>query len=308
LADFLGEDEEFDLDDIELISDEDDPLYDPRHHETPSAKLYESIRDQGQLESGMVFPVLDEAGEPTGKYVPIAGGQRFNCLKMLADTGVKGLVFKAKRIDPAAGDMGAIMAAVMTNELRTNDSAEARARNMARVCRYNNGNLQATGALFGVTPETVRTQVKLYENADKKVFKAINDGIISPTTAMRIANANADDKRAQREAIDEAYKLSKQLGDAKVITRHTKHKAAQPVKVTETQLLAATGQKKKRVSAAFLTEISTHPGTPKDIANYTAWLLGELSNEDACSKLAFLARNWVKYEHAPELTVDEDDE
>lgn len=305
LAGFIGEEEEFELDDIVQITDEDDPLYDPRSTLPLSEGFVASIRDDGQLEAGLVYPMLDEEGNPTGQFVPVAGNQRYKALKHLAGTGIKGLVFKAKRIDPAAGDMGAIMAAVMTNELRVNDSAEARARNMARVCRFNNGNLQATAKLFDVSPETVRQQVKLYENAIPATFKAINDGIISATTAVRISGL---EKKEQKEAIDEARKLSKQLGEARVATRHTKKKIASgaPVKVTETQLLAATGAKKKKVGAAFLQELAIHPGTPKQIAVFLTWQFGELSNEEACAHkdLAFLGRNWSKYENAPELEED----
>lgn len=305
LSEFISDEiQEYDLDSLVIVTDDDDPLKENRAELVLTQEFINSLRDDGQIEPGLVYALLDEDGEPTGKHAIVSGVQRYKGLKMLADSGVKGIVFKAREISSEAGDMGAILTGVLVNELRTNDSPQARARNMARVTKYNGGNYSAAARVFGVSPETVRLQVKLYETADPAVFKALEDGIIKPTLASRLATQAP---KEQKEAIKKARELSKELGEARVITRNTKHKAGQAVAVTESQLLEATNKRKAKPSGKLLTEISVHPETPKDVATILAWVLGELSNEDLIAKYKFLQRNWKNYENAPQLEVEDDE-
>lgn len=283
--------EEFNHSQLVLIDDPEHPLYNPRDQRLGvSEDLLESLRAGGQIEPGIVYP------DGNGKFIILSGNRRARNLKEL---GVK---FKAQQAKPEVGDLGAVFIQIATNEVRVNDSVEVRGQNMQRVFNLNGGNVEAIAVMFGVTKQTVRDELALTEKATKGVVKAMNDGIISKTTAVRLAKL---DEAEQAKQVEKARKLSAKLGDAMVASKGKKlsNTPAKPVKVTEAQLL------KRKPTTDLLREVALHKNCPKDVTNTLLWVIGDIDSESAIDILPYLEKMWDSLEHAPfSRTFDDDDE
>lgn len=291
VSDYLRDEiETFNHSQLVTIDDPEHPLFNPRDQRLGvSEDLTESLKAGGQIEPGIVYAT------GSGKYIILAGNRRAANLKAL---GVK---FKARQARPEIGDLGAVFVQIATNEVRVNDTLQVRGKNMQRVFRLNGGDALAVAVMFGVTKQTVRDELSLIENADKAVIKAIDDGIISKTTGVRLSKTKNKegeaDLDAQKKAIEKARTLSAKLGDAKIAAKgKSLGKATKPVKITEATLIAGSSAKP---SANLLREIAAEVSTPKDVSNVLLWVAGELNAEGLIGLCPWLKKMWNSLEHAP---------
>jgi ParB family chromosome partitioning protein len=92
-----------------------------------------------------------------------------------------------------------VMQAVAENELRDDcDDQLTQAGEMARLVGFGMTH-EKIGVAFGVSPDSVRNRLKLLE-AIPEVRKALKEGAITPTDALRMAPLSPEDQRKMLEA------------------------------------------------------------------------------------------------------------
>ncbi len=283
VADYIVDEiEEFPLHALISIDDEEHPLFDPRAGKViASQEFLDSVKTQGQLEPGKVFPMGN------GKYFVLAGNQRVHALRA---AGIA--KFKAQRVRPEVGDLGALYIQVATNEHRTDDAPDAKARRMAHVLKLTGNNVKDVASMFKVTPQTVRNATKLLE-ADPKLRQAVADRIIQPTTAINIITETGGDKAKQKAKAEKAYEMSKKLGDAKVVTGQKAKKAKAPKAITAAQLLTRAPGKN------LVREVVSNAKLNAQANTLAQWYLGEIDSETMLSLIPEVKKIWNKLENAP---------
>lgn len=278
---------------IELPTKEHGVLYDERINLPLDAAFLESLREHGQIDAGVVFPLAN------GKYLVIEGTRRQRHLAELKQP------FKARKVRPEAGDLAAIAMQVITNEQRADDSLRVRGQKMKRAltafgwdendarAKPNKAAFESVAGLFGVTVQTVRNAVGLVTKADPSVLKAIDDGIIKETTALSIIKGEKED---QKKAVEKARAASVKLGDAKVASKGKT--GGKPKAVTRAALEA--GAKKGKPHAAFIAEMAEKAtGMSSDATNILLWVAGELDAEGAAEAVKGFRKTWEQCENAP---------
>lgn len=270
---------EYKLSQLDVIDDPNSPLYDERVHFKVNQALVDSIRNDGQLEPGIVYPTGDD------RYLILAGVQRFKALKELGGNRK----FLAREAKPELGDLGAIWIQVTTNEIRTSDSLEQRARNIRRVMAATGDNVQQVATRFGVTAQSIRNALSLLD-ATKPVKDLLTKGLISDTTAVRLSRLEEDEQEKQAEKIN---KLAAKLGDgAKVATGQATSAKPKAVKITEQQLLS------RKPSGKLVAEIAAKADLGKEANTLIQWIVGELDTESMLSLVPAVRKVWAELENA----------
>lgn len=278
---------------IELPTKEHGILFDERITLPLDATFLESLREHGQIDPGVVYPLAN------GKYLVIEGTRRQRHLAELK------LPFKARKVRPEMGDLGAVAMQIITNEHRTDDSLRVRGQKMIRALTANNWDendprakqnkaaFETVAGLFGVTVQTVRNAVNLITKADASVLKALDDGIIKETTALAIVK---DEKEGQKKAIEKARAASAKLGDAKVAS---KGKAGSKPKAVTRAALESSAKKGKPHGALIAEMAEKATGMSKDATNVLMWVAGQLDAEGAAEAIKGFRATWEQCENAP---------
>lgn len=286
IADYLVDEiESFPLSALVGIDDAEHPLYDPRAEKLiASPEFVDSIKEHGQLEPGIVYPMGN------GKYFVLAGHQRKLAIAAIGN----GAKFKARRVKPEIGDLGAISVQVITNELRTNNTLEARGKAMARILKINGGNVKQVATWFNLTPQSVRNAMKLQEAAPQ-LRKAVQEGIIKETTAIQLITQSEGDKEKQIKAAQKAREMSVKLGDAKLATASKAKKAKPPKAITADQLL----DRVRKPGNNLVREVVSTAKLGKEADTLAQWILGEIDSETMLNLIPAVRKIWNELEHAP---------
>ena len=182
-----------DPDELTLVEDENDPLYDPR------VKL---PLDENLMKNMMVFGNLEPIiGRKVGeKVVVVDGRQRVKAARaanvLLAERGKELIRMKVCMYRGTSTDTFGVM--ISTNENRTDDGPLARAEKMNRYMSMGRTEDEAAVA-FGVNVQTINTWLKLLD-LSVKLRRAVERGQVSASAAVTLSTLSPEDQDA---ALDE---------------------------------------------------------------------------------------------------------
>lgn len=191
----------FDPTKLVLVTDETNPLYDPRVDLPVDEALARNIDYQGVLE-----PIGVSKNPETGETEVVFGRQRVKAAMLanewrrargVAERLVPGVVYHGKR-------ESALDAIASENEARTADSPLGRAEKMRRHLTLGKGEDQIA-VIYNCTLTTVRDTLALLDSP-KAVQVAIEAGQITLTHAKALSKLTPDEQRAKVAELIEAGK------------------------------------------------------------------------------------------------------
>lgn len=169
----------------------DHPLYDVTDRHQIDEGMVLSILDIGVKETILVRKVADD-NEPKGYRVEIVDGRRRVLHAREAHERAKKSGDPSTVLVPAMLDRGndrtLEKVSVALNSIRRDDLVMAKAEKAARMLRRNGGDYTDVAIAMGVTEKTIRTYEKLDGGAGAKLRKAINEGSISASAAVRLCD------------------------------------------------------------------------------------------------------------------------
>lgn len=213
----------FDPNNLVLVTDQTDPLYDPRVHDELDAAFVANIKSFGVL-----TPITVWKDPETGEVKVVYGRQRVKAAreanKALAKEGGQLIKVPATVRRGSAVQMTAIM--VIENELRRDDTPLRKAEKMQR--------LQAMGVsedelavIFGITGQTVRYTLRLLDQPSA-VRNAVEAGHIPIRIAAQLQKLPVEEQRTQLAKIMEAGEGKK--GRAKARSQRQAAGVKQPMR------------------------------------------------------------------------------
>jgi ParB family transcriptional regulator, chromosome partitioning protein len=244
----------FDPNDLVLVKDKDDPLYDARVEDSFDEDLVKNMMHMpdGKTPVGIIEPVIGRRNTESGKVEVVAGRGRVlaareaNCrFKTMGGIQIRVPVW-IKRLD----DSSAFAALVSENEHRRADSPLNRAKKVQRYMNLGHGEKEAA-VLFGVSEATVRNMLLLLD-APAVVRQALDRGKITTSAAYGLAR---EEPSAARE------KLGKLLEQAPREAGKKKQSSANASKARA--ILRGPGVKLRGRPAAPTPPEKFPDGTPK---------------------------------------------
>jgi ParB family chromosome partitioning protein len=238
--------------DLILVTDEKDPLYDPRVKAPLDQSLVSNIGAFGVIE-----PVVVTRRD--GQAVVVVGRQRVRAAREVnrrfkAEGKVQIKVPCIAR-EGEDGDLFGLM--ISENEQRRGDSPLDRARKAKRMLDMNGGDRVAVIAAFGITSHTLTQWLGVFELAPA-VRQAVDREEVSFSAAMALK----DMPRAKQEQT---------LETAKAKAKAEKKPGAVEKKVTASKLA---GAPKMRTRKQIEKRLAT-PNLPPDYAAALRWTLGQ---------------------------------
>jgi ParB family chromosome partitioning protein len=186
-----------------LITDEKNPLYDPRVNLPVEDTLVQNIMYQGIIEPVVVTKQDD-------KVVVVAGRQRVRAAieanKRLKEMGKETL--RVPCVVRRGDDTALFGVSVSENEQRRDDSPLAKAEKLQRYLNMGKSEEEAT-VVFGVTVQSVHNWLKLLE-LSAAVKKAVDTGKISANAAVQFHGL---DREAQEAGLAELLSKEKPTGN-----------------------------------------------------------------------------------------------
>jgi ParB family chromosome partitioning protein len=185
----------FDPEALELVTDENSPVYDPRVHLPVNEDLARNIDYQGVLE-----PISVIKNTESGKIEVVVGRQRTKAARLvnewrrergMALIQIPATIYRRRRQE-------ALDAIVSENELREADSPLGRAEKMRRMLALGRGE-DEIAIVFGCKPATVKSTLMLLDCCSA-VQQAVESGKVNVTHARQLARL---DPAEQREKVQE---------------------------------------------------------------------------------------------------------
>lgn len=189
----------FDPEDLVIVEEKSDPLYDQRAAAKVNLRLVRNImyQRQGVLQPVVISKVGDEA-------IVIDGRQRVKAAReanrLLSEMGEDPLEVPA--VLRRGDDLGLFTVMVSANEHRLEDSPLVKAEKLARF--LNQGGTAAEAAVvFGVTSGTISNWTRLLE-LDSEVKKKVERGQISASAAAELHSLPREKQREKATALVES--------------------------------------------------------------------------------------------------------
>jgi ParB family chromosome partitioning protein len=246
----------FDPEELILVLDEQDPLYDPRVHLPLDEALVLNV-----MVNGVIEPVIITVNTPK----VIIGRQRVKAAreanKRLAAEGKETIRIPALRRRGEDSDLYGVL--ITENELRRGDTPLEQVRKAQKLLNLGKRPEEVCIA-FGWKLPTLKVMLKLLD-CDPKVKHAVATGQVSVSAAARLAPL---ERPAQRKALE---KLVAESGGKRATVRQT----AQAVS-GKTEIIAP---RKKEIEALLGRALPTP--TARAFAAGAAWGRGLLSAADA---------------------------
>lgn len=188
---------------LTIVTDKEDPLYDPRVELPVEESMVLNIMHQGVIQN-------IQAVRRGDKYVVVTGRQRVKSAieanKRLKKQGKETIRVPVVLSRGNESDQFGVL--ISENELRQNDSPIAKAEKCKKFLDM--GRTEAEAAIvFGVTPQTIKNWMKIVSLC-AFVKKAVDRDMISATAAAKLAELEpAEQKEAAEELIQAAEKAGK---------------------------------------------------------------------------------------------------
>lgn len=180
------------------------------------------------------------------------------CVKKLADDAVLGICLSE-------------------NSVRVEESVSSKAEKISRYIGMGHTEAEAAVAA-GVTVQSVRSWMKILE-LDPKVRKAVDEGRLTASAAVKLAELPRDEQlEALEAASSSAAAVGKKRPTAKDIGRATGDDASR-----------APSKRKLRKVCAWLTE----QGIGEQFCHVAAWIMGELDDDQVGSRVSALGKALV---------------
>jgi len=167
--------------DLKIVRDPKHPLYDPRVERAPEERLILSIMRHGIIVPLVIYRDGSDVYVDDGRQ-RVAAALEAN--KRLKKEGGKPVVMPC--VWRRGDDKTLYEIAVVTNELRSGDSALERAKKMQHLLDLCGGDVDECAVSFGVTPATVKNHIALLECAPA-VQRAVEAGKVGATIASKLA-------------------------------------------------------------------------------------------------------------------------
>jgi hypothetical protein len=243
---------------------------DPRAKRKVKQNFLENIRENGQLVPGLVYP------DGEGKFFVIAGTQRANAIRQLKREG-KAIKFKALVADQKLVSVGQLTALIAVNEAVVPMTGMEKAFWIVKLQKATNASNSEIARRIGVDEATVRNAKLLIASTDQ-MKQAIDDGIITETTALGILKETKDNVEAQVKKVNEARKkyeekqASLQVSDSKKKEPKTLSAAElQDQKPTTGRLKRLAGAKGVPPAAALAFQLAAGEITHSDLKATAPW-------------------------------------
>jgi len=187
----------FDPNDLVLVKDKDDLLYDARVEDAVNEDLVANImyRPDGKTPIGIIEPVIGRRNGETGRVEVVAGRDRVKAareanrrFKEQGGPQIRVPVW-IRRMD----DSSVLASLVSENEHRRADSPLNRAKKLQRYLNLGHDEREAA-ALFGVSGSTIRNMLRLLD-APVAVRNAVDAGRITASDGYRLAREEPDDAK-----------------------------------------------------------------------------------------------------------------
>jgi ParB family chromosome partitioning protein len=186
---------------LKIVTDKKEALYDPRSKWPTDLDLVANIlyKGQGILEPVVITKVDDQP-------VVIDGRQRVKAAleanKQLRDQGLKTLMVPCVYKRGNEESLYAMM--VSANEQRKDDSDLEKAEKVQTMLNFG-GTKEEAATVFGVTKQTITNWLELLE-LDPDVQKDVRDGKTKPTAARKTAKSRLPKKEKRQAARDASDK------------------------------------------------------------------------------------------------------
>lgn len=188
---------------LKLITDKEDPLYDPRVDLPVEENMVLNIMHQGIIQNIQAV----KRGED---YVVITGRQRVKAA-LEANKKLRRQGKEPIRIPVVLGrgdEADQLGVLISENELRQNDSPIAKAEKCKKFLDMGRTEQEAA-IIFGVTPQTIKNWMEIV-GLCAFVKKAVDRDLISATAAAKLSGLSlADQKEAAEDLIEAAEKAGK---------------------------------------------------------------------------------------------------
>lgn len=240
---------------------------DPRINRALPKLFVESIERDGQLNPVLLYPKGD------GTFACISGLQRKKAIALLRrKQGNGGLAVKALVADPTLGDLGQLIAAVAANDRVVPQTGIERAFYIVQGLDDCGGNQSELARRMGVDEGTVRNARLLVEQSTPELMKAVNQGVIADTTALKIVKETKDNPEKQKEVVAEVLKKAEEKAQAQEPSADGKKpEKVQPAKISAAELLD------QKPNVARIKRVIEAKGTPKAVAEALQWATGEIT-------------------------------
>jgi ParB family chromosome partitioning protein len=232
----------FDPNDLVLVKDKDDLLYDARVEDAVNEDLVANLMymPDGKTPIGIIEPVIGRRNGESGKIEVVAGRDRVKAareanrrFKSMGGPQIRVPVW-IRRMD----DSSVLASLVSENEHRRADSPLNRAKKLLRYMNLGHDEKEAA-ALFGVSESTVRNMLTLLD-APAAVRHALDSGKIVASAAYRLAREEpAEAKKKLGQLLEQAPRVpgkkkqdSKSASKARAILRGPE-KGAKPSRAAE---------------------------------------------------------------------------
>ncbi len=213
----------FDPQDLVLVKDKDDLLYDARVEDSFNEDLVANIMymPDGKTPIGIIEPVIGRRNGETGKVEIVAGRDRVKAsreanrrFKSMGGPQIRVPVW-IRRMD----DSSVLASLVSENEHRRADSPLNRAKKLQRYMNLGHDEKESA-ALFGVSESTVRNMLTLLD-APAVVRHALDSGKIAASAAYRLAREDpAEAKKKLTQLLEQAPRApGKKKQDSKSASR-----------------------------------------------------------------------------------------
>lgn len=247
----------FDPEELVLVEDKTDPLYDQRVTEKVNERLVKNIMFEGQ---GVLEPVIiRKVGE---QAVVVDGRQRVKAAReanrRLVEAGNDPLTVPAvlRRGDDKA--MFGVM--IATNEHRLDDNLMVKADKVARFLNQGGTEVEAAVA-FGVSRQTITNWLRMLD-LDEEVKRHVSQGKLSASAAAELHSLPRDEQKAK--AAEMVAVGAKTVESAREVARGGKPTERKP-KV----------KSRKEIQAA-VDGFEEAPAATKEAARALRWVLGQV--------------------------------
>lgn len=241
----------FDPEELVLITDTKNPLFDPRVNMPLDQALVKNIAFQGVIEPVVIVKQNDQP-------VVVAGRQRVRAAreanKLLKEQGKEPIRVPAVVRRGTESDLFGV--SISENEARQDDTPMGRAQKCARYLNMGRSEDEAA-VTFGVTVTCVKQWMKMLETTPA-VRKAVQDGKLSATSAAQLAGLEPEEQEsALASALEEATHNGKKKATGRVVAK------------------AAGKKSSKMKSRSAILKRLDEPRLPDMYAKALRWVLGD---------------------------------
>lgn len=269
-----------DPEEVQLVSDPGNALYDPRAALPPDDRLVKSIRAKGVIQP----IVVRKNGE---KIEVVCGRRRVTAAREVnrrrKEDGEDPITVPA--ILRKGDDASLYGASLIENEIRADVPPMQKAQHTARLLEMHSGNEEAVAEILQVTTQTVKNHLALL-SLDPAVKKAVESGRISASAAWQLAALSREEQKAKLAELIESGGGSE---ERKPTTRETQRA------VTGKNPAPGKRQVRKLIKALMPTEKSPRPpATVRAAMAAAAWAVGDMEAEDLIAVVPELAVHLVQ--------------